>query len=270
MGHPSGFAREQTWANPPSIGYSYDEFNRLSGVDMNDGLSFSYTYDRYGNRWAQNLTAGSGPSSSVAFDVQDNEMYGFTYDAAGNVTYDGTNSYAYDADGNLVSFSGTGAAGYIFDALNHRVQTRISGGAITNFVFNTAGQKVSVWDSSSGNEIEGKAYWGSRPAEYYAAGSAHFEHQDWIGTERLRTSYNGQVEGAFSSFAFGDGFGVTGGVSDGEQYHFADSIPILNWAWIMRSSGNTARRKADGCPQTPTTAAWTPLIHRVSTAIAMS
>jgi RHS repeat-associated protein len=67
--------------------------------------------------------------------------------------------------------------------------------------------------------VEGKSYWGRMPLEYYASGTAHFEHQDWQGTERLRSSYNGTVEGTFQSLPFGDGFTTAG--SDGDGYHFA-------------------------------------------------
>ena len=49
--------------------YTYDDMNRLtsgtatSGVD--DGLVLGWTYDRYGNRWAQNVT-GTGNASAVS------------------------------------------------------------------------------------------------------------------------------------------------------------------------------------------------------------
>lgn len=32
----------------------------------------------------------------------------------------------------------------------------------------------------------------------------HFEHQDWLGTERMRTKYDGSVESTFTSLPFGD------------------------------------------------------------------
>ena len=57
------------------------------------------------------------------------------------------------------------------------------------------------------------------PVEFYASAVAHFQHQDWLGTERLRTTYNGGVEGTFSSLPFGDGYSVSGADDDG--YHFA-------------------------------------------------
>ena len=48
--------------------YSYDAMNRLtsatasSGTDS--GMTLSWTYDRYGNRWSQTAT-GTGSTSAV-------------------------------------------------------------------------------------------------------------------------------------------------------------------------------------------------------------
>jgi hypothetical protein len=71
--------------------YAYDDFNRLTsgnataGVDS--GLSLGWTYDRYGNRWAQNAT-GSGNASAVqpqlSFSGNNNHIDGWSYDDAGN------------------------------------------------------------------------------------------------------------------------------------------------------------------------------------------
>ena len=57
--------------------------------------------------------------------------------------------YAYDAEGNLTGFNGNG---YLYDALNRRVQTQV-GGVTTNFVFNTSGERMSSWAGSDGHEL---------------------------------------------------------------------------------------------------------------------
>jgi RHS repeat-associated protein len=53
-----------------------------------------------------------------------------------------------------------------------------------------------------------------------ASGSAgaHFEHQDWLGTERLRTTYNGGVEGSFTSLPWGDNQTPVANGSDANHY----------------------------------------------------
>jgi RHS repeat-associated protein len=53
----------------------------------------------------------------------------------------------------------------------------------------------------------------------YASNATHFQHQDWLGTERMRTTYNGSVEGSYTSLPFGDGQAATG--SDLDANHFA-------------------------------------------------
>jgi YD repeat-containing protein len=73
--------------------YGYDEFNRLTSANYTNGPhTFSYTYDRYGNRWQQNAPQG-GPAPSYAFNTSNNQISDFAYDAAGNITNDGFHSY---------------------------------------------------------------------------------------------------------------------------------------------------------------------------------
>src|ERR1039457_636267 len=71
------------------INYGYDEFNRLSTRTVSSGTpqNFTYVYDRWGNRWQQNVTAGSGPSPQYSFNTANNQISasGFAYDAAGNL-----------------------------------------------------------------------------------------------------------------------------------------------------------------------------------------
>jgi RHS repeat-associated protein len=200
--------------------YGYDEFNRLHSFTVTSGAGgFNYTYDRYGNRWQQNPLQ-SGPSPSLSFNPATNQINtgAYTYDAAGNLTYDGFTSYTYDAEGNVTAVGSGGVAQYVYNALNQRVRTVTSAGT-REFVFNAAGQRVSIWDGISHNQIQGQYYWGSKPVAFYTAGAIHFQHQDWLGTERLRTAYTGGVEGSFTSLPFGDAQNALG--TDKDAYHYA-------------------------------------------------
>ena len=51
----------------------------------------SWTYDRFGNRWAQTLVAGSGFGGTNSFDYAGNRVTttNFTYDNSGNLTANG-------------------------------------------------------------------------------------------------------------------------------------------------------------------------------------
>jgi RHS repeat-associated protein len=203
--------------------YGYDEFNRLAARTVTSGSpvnNFSYVYDRYGNRWAQNVTAGSGPQPNYSFTASTNQISGsgYSYDAAGNMTNDTFHTYTYDAEGNITAVDSGSTASYVYNAINQRVQATV-GSSTTAFVFNVAGQRVSEWNGSLSAQIQGKYYLGGIPVAYYSGGNAHFEHQDWLGAERMRTTYNGSVEGSFISLPFGDGQSTSG--TDGDANHFA-------------------------------------------------
>lgn len=204
------------------VGFGYDQFNRLTSRTVNNGTAqnFTYTYDRWGNRWSQTVTSGSGPQPSYSFNTSTNQITssGFAYDAAGNLTNDGTHTYTYDAEGNITAVDGGSTATYVYDALNHRIRT-VANGATTEFVFNQNGQRASVWNGSTKNVLRDQYYWGSQPVAFAAAGAVHFQHQDYLGTERIRTTYNGGVEGSYISLPFGDGYTASG--SDLDPYHYA-------------------------------------------------
>ena len=203
------------------IGYGYDEFNRLNSRTVTAGTvqNYTYVYDRYGNLWQQNALQG-GYSSSLSFNTASNQVTnsGFQYDAAGNMSNDSFHTYTYDAEGNLTQVDGGATAQYVYNALNQRVRT-VVGSTAREFVFNLNGQRVSIWDGTSHNELQGQYYWGGKPLAYHSGGAIHFQQQDWLGTERLRTTYNGGVEGRFTSLSFGDGQATSG--SDTDAYHFA-------------------------------------------------
>lgn len=202
--------------------FGYDSLNRLTSTTVNSGTqqNFTYSYDRYGNRWQQTLTAGTGPSPSVTFSKTINHIIssGYFYDAPGNLTADGIHTYAYDAEGNLTQVDGGATVKYTYNALNQRVRVDWSSGG-QEFVYNLNSQRASIWDAATGNQVQGQAYWGSVPIEFYEAGVAHFQHQDWLGTERMRTTHTGSVEGQFTSLPFGDGYTFSG--ADNDASHFA-------------------------------------------------
>jgi RHS repeat-associated protein len=77
----------------------------------------------YGNLLQQNVTAGSAPSLNLTVNTGNNHITntGFTYDAAGNLTADGTHTYAYNGFNKLASLDSTAATySYAVDDLRNR------------------------------------------------------------------------------------------------------------------------------------------------------
>ena len=131
--------------------YKYDDFNRLAsssctancpGTGNQNSLAFSYVFDRYGNRWQQNLTAGSsGPQPQFAFDAN-NHIVGDTFDAAGNVTNDGTHSYTYDAENRVVKIDNGTTAAYTYDYQGRRA-AKTAGATKYEYLFDLSGRAVT-------------------------------------------------------------------------------------------------------------------------------
>lgn len=78
--------------------------------------NYSYTYDRWGNRWDQTATSGSGPQPNLSLNTSTNQIQDtcsngpvaghYCYDAAGNMTSDINHTYTYDAEGNVTEVDG--------------------------------------------------------------------------------------------------------------------------------------------------------------------
>jgi RHS repeat-associated protein len=117
-----------------TVNYTFDALHRLSTAVTNGSTNYpkwglSWTYDRYGNRTAQTVTAGSAFSGSPTVSASTNRITAlgsasFTYDSSGNLTQDDLYNYVYDAENRMVQLqqlSGTVIATYSFDGNSLRV-----------------------------------------------------------------------------------------------------------------------------------------------------
>ena len=191
--------------------YSYDSLNRLATFsDAASGATctgLSWTYDAWGNRTAQTMTGGTCLHDS--FTVSTNNQLGspYTYDAAGNVAYDGNHHYFYDAENRLIQADGTlgtctHAAGtnscYAYDANGLRVEKDetplgyqkadyvhdLSGHSIGDFWF--SGGSIH-WDAS-------EVYLGSHMLAALSGGSTFYASVDASGSTRLITDSSKAVQ----------------------------------------------------------------------------
>src|SRR5579885_747130 len=208
---------------------SYDNLGRLASVVSNLGLpsSFGYVYDRYGNRWQQNVTAGSGSTSSLSFDLSTNRISagGYSYDAAGNLTSDGFHSYTYDAEGNITAVDGGNTASYVYDALNHKIRIQLPASQQTvEYVYDAWGRITSLGGPPSDN-AESHIFWDGLQIAFRAGtGLTFFTHKDWVNTDRVHTDASGASAAVFTSAAFGDGGTVTSSENeaDWDFHRFGD------------------------------------------------
>jgi RHS repeat-associated protein len=204
LGHaPDGQITSSTDSVNGSWAYTYDNFNRLQTASETNAAgtvvsALAWDYDRYGNRWHQRVTGGSGTTQMVNYNPATNQATSnLTYDAAGDVLSDGFNQYQYDAEGRIASVNG--AISYIYDAEGRRVG-KTDG---TRYIVGLGGEIIDALQGTSWQRTE--VYAGGWHLATVSSAGVTFDHGDWIGTERARTSAIGELCQETSSEPFGDG-----------------------------------------------------------------
>jgi RHS repeat-associated protein len=224
-----------TWISDESLqrtlNFGYDEFGRLTSASSSGDLAYSWSYDRWGNRWSQNISPDfqyDGNPVNLSFNTSNNQVVGDSYDAAGNLT--GNGNYTYDAEGNVLSNTYDSSSS-IYDAFNHRAQF-VQRGVNTQFAFNLNGQRTSSWQGTSSTPtlVEAATYLNGQMVSFFDGTGTTFTHYDAFGTKRAETGYQwvgGYVDGwtrTFTSLPFGDGYGQGyggGGTTGDDSNHFA-------------------------------------------------
>ena len=171
--------------------YSYDDLGRLftaqRGPDNNIQRKYSYDYDRFGNRWAQTLTAGTqGYGGQNSFNYPDNRVTtsGFSYDNSGNISANGPgSSFTYNQENFLTAASTTlGAPTYTVDTAGRRTKKTVSG--ISTNYFYSGSQVISEKQNSTWTEY---IFFGDqRIAKQTGSTSATatYLHSDHLGSTR--------------------------------------------------------------------------------------
>lgn len=190
-----------------SINYAYNALGRLSTAQTTGDSNYpqwgmSFAYDRYGNRTAQTVTAGTGPSNSVTVSATTNHITtsGYSYDANGNVTNDGVNALSYDAENRLLSASGSyGSGSYSYGIFGVR-GVKSSSGNTTVSIYD--GERL-IAEYTNGTLSNEYAYMGNRLIASRLSGTLYyhaFDHQ----SIRVHLDSNGNIVGQKGQYPFGE------------------------------------------------------------------
>jgi RHS repeat-associated protein len=180
----------------------------MSGSGGNcTGLSWSY--DAWGNRTAQTPTGGTCNQSNLTFDANNRiTTSGFTYDADGNVTYDGVHHYYYDAENRLIQTDGTpgtcstAAACYFYDTQGRRVQ-KIIGSGETSYLYDLDG-KVMAEVNSGSTVLADYVYAGGSLIAQYKNSTLSFVHDNNLGSSTVLINTGGAVVECDAYYPFGE------------------------------------------------------------------
>jgi RHS repeat-associated protein len=206
-----------------TVNYGYDVLGRMTTAKTTGSSGYpqwgvSDSYDRYGNRLSQTVTAGSAPSSSLSFG-SNNQPTGYTFDTSGNMTVEPLsppNSMTYDGENRMTGFSGNGGAAiYTYDGNGLRVVKSVSGGTTTVSVY--AGSSVlAEYDNGAAPTSPSREYiYNAAGGEttgllaMISAGATTYYHQDHLSA-RLTTNASGTILTQDGTFPFGESWYQSG------------------------------------------------------------
>lgn len=186
--------------------FVYDDLARLVGASQ--GIStIQYSYDLNGNRSSKVISGTAynntvSPTSNKLTQIQDvGGSAAIQYDAAGNITNDGANTYIYSDRGRLSSVTTAGGVvNYRYNALELRVYksgpTNLIPTGVAYYVYDEAGKLLGEYDSN-GKALYETVYLNSMPvgvfkqagtaAQSNIATSFYNVYSDHLATPRVIT-----------------------------------------------------------------------------------
>jgi len=211
-GYNSGTSNNGNIATWSSVGnqtftrsYVYDPLNRISTLSDTASAQIckglSWTIDAWGNRTDQNVTAGSCGIFHATIGANNRFGSPYQYDAAGNMTYDGTHSYTYDAENRITKIDGGSTATYTYDSEGHRVLN--TAGGVNGFIYGIDGNVVADVSGTGGWDT-GYVYLGGSLIAQYRDGTTYSIFTDHLGSTRLITRLDKSVYDSLDFMPFGE------------------------------------------------------------------
>ena len=214
-----------------SAGYTYDLVGRLITSNQTSNSASAqrrFAYDRWGNRTSvwdalsggnqiQSVVlqqSGGAPTNRLTSVTTSGATANYSYDAAGNVTNDGSHSYTYDAENRIVNVDGGSTATYAYDQSNQRYK-KVTGGATTHYIWQGS-QLIAEHNGSTGASIADYVYSGSRMIAKVAGSITQYFLSDRLSA-RATLDASGNLLGRQAHLPFGEDFGESG---TQEKHHF--------------------------------------------------
>ncbi len=134
--------------NERTIDYTYDNLSRLTQADYDNGTTvYDYGYDLAGNLVDLD---GTTRTYNAANQMTNDGTNTLTYDANGNLTSDGTNTYTWDHANCLTQIGNTT---YTYDGLGNRTQ-QTTNRVVTDYLLDLQPGLVKVLRQSDGTATD--------------------------------------------------------------------------------------------------------------------
>ena len=235
--------------------------------------SLAYVYDGVGNRLTTTTTQAGVPvlttyeqtGGAAPFDAEVNQyttvqengdpIQNHTYDDNGNLTSDGTRTYAYDFKNRLVEVRDQGTTAlisqYSYDAFDRRSMKILPGGT-THYIYD--GHEC-VEERDESDNITRQYVWGNgidQLIQEQTQTDTYYAHENSIGDIAALTDDTGTVVERYSYDPFGNTtVAVDGGTGNEYRYHGARFDPetgfyFMRARYYIPSLGRFAQRDPIG------------------------
>lgn len=211
------FTQPGTEDQTKSESFTYDAWSRLkaaqtTNLSASGTWSLTWGYDRLGNRKQQTLVGGNLPGGigqpNFTINESTNQISGFTYDNAGNLTNDGAFTYSYDGPNRMkqaqqIAAPNTTTASTYFGPL--RIVKNV-GSSTTVYIY--SGSKP-IAEYANGGLSKEYIYAGSTLLATIAGTSTTYHHPDHL-SDRAETDATGTPVRSFGHFPYGEVWYETG------------------------------------------------------------
>lgn len=201
--------------NTQTCTFAYDDAARLTSDQCGGPWAQTFAYDQY-----DNLNQYGSAYNNLSYDPNTNRYTNgaTTYDAAGNLTSDGTNTFAYDAFNKMSSAIPIGktcansfaAACLTMDAFGNAVEIQNSGGYY-QMIYGPLGKTAGMFGQTLQYAYVPLPGGG---LDLYYNGAHNYTHKDWLGSGRTASSIPASGSGTIyydRSFApYGQMYGNSG------------------------------------------------------------
>jgi len=171
--------------------FAYDMLNRITqGNSSGPNWGETFTIDAWGNLTNRGQVTGKTNYEllNAAPASNQNQLPGFTYDAAGNMTQNGSAAYTYNAEGRLKT---AGGATYTYDGDGQRIQKAAP--AVTLYWYGATGSVLDETLSAGALVSEYVFFNGKRIARRDADNSVKYYFADNLGSASVITNATGAM-----------------------------------------------------------------------------
>ncbi|HEY9157294.1 RHS repeat-associated core domain-containing protein [Candidatus Binatus sp.] len=232
-----------------SVSLNYDNANRRTSLTLPNGIVVAYTYDSDSHVKGMAWTLAGNPVGDLEYNYDadgrvigktgsfaqtnlpqpvtgntfnaDNEMTAFNgtplnYDANGNLTDDGTNTYTWDARNQLTAMSGGANASFIYDGFGRRMSKNVAGNT-AQFLYD----RLNPVQEIQGGTPTANLLTGLRIDERFQrtdpAGTANLL-TDILGSTLALTDSTGAIQTQYAYEPFGNGTSIGAASTNSYQY----------------------------------------------------